>query len=269
VVIGGAPRIGGKISPRTRYDSNVTLVRTRDAAKIALTRSPRLYTALRRPYAVGRFGLRQPHDPDYGVFGQFRDRQGPFLDVGANAGMSALSFRIYHPAPIMSIEPNPFHEPDLRFAGRLTRRHSYRMWAAGSETGQMMLHIPVYRGVPLTSEASLLREEITDSNYLRRRLGAGMDSPEFEIVAREVPIRPLDCLDMAPDFIKLDVQGFELQALVGLRQTLARSHPVLLVETPGSAVQTFLADYAYDAFVYRDRRLEPAIDLDRGNIVFV
>jgi hypothetical protein len=100
---------------RARVVSRIPSVQiTLDVAKIALTRSPRVYGSLRRPYGVARFVLRKPHDPDFAVFGLFPERVGPFLDVGANAGMSAMSFRIYNRSPIISIEPNPYHEADLR-----------------------------------------------------------------------------------------------------------------------------------------------------------
>jgi len=52
-----------------------------------------------------------PHEPDFAFFERFSDESGLFLDVGANAGMSAVSFRIFNKcAPILSLEPNPIHE---------------------------------------------------------------------------------------------------------------------------------------------------------------
>ncbi len=235
----------------------------RDATKVLLTRYPRAYDALRRPYAAARFRLGHPHDPDYEAFALFPSRRGIFLDVGANAGMSALSFRVYNDAnPILSIEPNPFHERDLRFAGRLAKPFAYRMWAAGREDGTMTLHVPVYRNVPLTTEASLIRDEVAGSVSLRARLGARMDSSDFEIVSRVVPVRRLDSLDVEPAFIKLDVQGFEYEALLGLQATIRRARPVLLIETPSEQVRDFLGamDYAPYRFLAHERRLVPEVE---------
>jgi FkbM family methyltransferase len=243
----------------------------RDATKVMLTRYPQVYDALRRPYAAARFWLRRPHDADYGVFGLFPNRQGVFLDVGANAGMSALSFRIYNrTSPIVSIEPNPFHEGDLRFVGRLAKPLTYHMWAAGNEYGELTLHVPIYRDVPLTTEASLLRDKVTDSSSLRARLGPRMDSADFEVVSCVVSVRPLDSLDLSPAFIKLDVQGFEHEVLLGLLETLRRTHPVLLIETPDEMVRQYLSGLGYEAFTYlpRERRLAPEADR-RVNTVFV
>jgi FkbM family methyltransferase len=248
----------------------VTSLRDRDALKVLLTRYPRLYDQSRRPYAAGRFWLRRPHDPDYGVFGLFPERHGAFLDVGANAGMSALSFRIYRSDPVVSVEPNPFHEPDLRFTSKLVRPLTYRMWAAGDIDGMLTLYVPVYRNVPLTTEASLLEEEVSSSVSLRARLGSRMDSEDFEISSRSVPVRRLDALGLDPAFVKLDVQGFEFKALLGLEKTLQRTHPVLLIETPGAEVRELLADLSYGAYTYvaEENRLVPERD-PRTNTVFM
>lgn len=239
--------------------------------KVTLTRYPKAYDSLRRPYAAARYLMRRPHDLDYGMFALFCDRQGVFLDVGANAGMSALSFRVYNKtSPILSIEPNPFHERDLRFTARLVKPFTYRMWAAGKTDGTMVLHVPVYRNVPLTTEASLILEEVTTSSSLRARLGARMDSPDFKIVTCEVPVRPLDCLGLDPAFVKLDVQGFEYDALLGLKETIGRARPILLVETPEDEVRGFLDVLGYKAFSYvpAERRLEPETG-GKTNTVFL
>jgi FkbM family methyltransferase len=242
-----------------------------DAMKVMLTRYPGVYDSFRRPYAAARFFLRRPHDPDYGVFALFPGRDGAFLDVGANAGMSALSFRIFNRTnPIVSVEPNPFHEDDLRFAGRLVKPFTHQMWAAGREDGTMTLYVPVYRNVPLTTEASLIVEEVTGSVSLRARLGSRMDTEDFEIVTCVVPVRPLDSLHLEPAFIKLDVQGFEYEALLGLEATLRRSSPILLIETPGPKVREFLNSISYEPYRYLEQTRDLVPEIDRGtNTVFI
>jgi FkbM family methyltransferase len=243
----------------------------RDRLKVALSASPRLYDLARRPYALGRYALRKPHDPDYRVFALFTDRSGMFLDIGANAGMSALSFRLYNRrSPILSIEPNPFHEGDLRFVGRFVQPFDYRIMAAGDREDAGTLFVPSYRGVPFTTEASLVRDEVVHSPSLRDRLGPRMDSPDFEIAACPVRIAPLDELRLSPDFIKVDVQGFERRALEGLADTLERSKPVLLIEAPDQRLRTWLAERGYRARRYRPRTHDLNGELwGSGNLVFL
>ncbi|HWH93634.1 MAG TPA: FkbM family methyltransferase [Baekduia sp.] len=243
--------------------------RTRDRLKVALTKYPGLYERSRRPYAVARYRLGRPHEAEYSAFGLFGDRRGVFLDVGANAGMSALSFRIYNKScPIVSVEPNPFHEGDLRFVGRIAKPFTYKLWAAGDRDGEMTLHVPVYRGVPITAEASLLADQVQMSSSLRRHLGSRMDTDDFEIVARTVPIKPLDCLELDVAFLKLDVQGYEHQALLGLRQTIAGSRPVLLIERPEPDVDALLGEWGYTPHGFVDGALQPGV-ADSTNTVYL
>ena len=231
----------------------------REALKVALTRSPTAYALARRGYATARFFARQPHEVDYRAFGLL-EGAGPFLDVGANAGQSAFSFRIVRRRnPIVSVEPNPFHEGDLRWAGRLVRRFDYRLWAAGAQDGSMTLHVPIFRGVPLTTEASLRREAVVGSTSLRSRLGVRMDGAEFRVEERTVAVRALDALGLEPSFVKLDVQGFEHDALLGLRDTVTRSRPAIMVESASRATRDLLQDLGYRPYSYDPRRhaLEP------------
>ncbi|UUY03498.1 FkbM family methyltransferase [Svornostia abyssi] len=243
----------------------------RDRSKVLLTRYPGLYDAARRPYAVGRFWLGRPHDPDYGVFGLLSHETRPFLDVGANAGMSALSFRTYNGrSRIVSIEPNPFHEPDLRFASRLAKPFEYRLWGAGAADTTLTLFVPVFRGVPMSTEASMFIEEITESPSLRERLGEAMDGDEFEIVSHEVPVRRLDVLKLDPAFVKLDVQGAEHDALLGLSDTIQRSKPLLLIETPRPDVRELLERLEYLPYSYLAESNEVVPEVrGRLNTVFV
>lgn len=241
----------------------------RDRLKLALTRYPALYERSRRPYAVGRFWMGHSHEPDYGAFGLFPAQRGVFLDVGANAGMSALSFRVYNrTCPIVSVEPNPFHERDLRFVSRLVKPFRYVLWAAGDAAGELTLHVPVYRGVPITAEASVLRDQVSSSISLRRYLGDRMEGADFVIATRTVPVRPLDELELAAAFIKLDVQGYEYRALLGLRHTIERCRPVLLVERPEPDVSALLTDWCYEPHGYAGGRLEPG-PTERRNTVYL
>lgn len=104
----------------------------------ALAGHPRTFAAARRAWFAGRFLARRPHERDYELFRRLPVDDGLFLDVGANIGMSALSYRIVRPrAPVLSIEANPAHARDLRAVGRLLRHgYEFRILAAGEEPGR-------------------------------------------------------------------------------------------------------------------------------------
>ena len=241
------------------------------ALKVRLTRFPRFYERARIPYAIARYRLRRPHDFDYAAFGLFPQSDGLFLDVGANAGMSALSFRIYQRgASILAIEPNPYHERDLRRTQRVVGRMEYAIWAAGDVPGERSFYVPVYRGVPITAEASLSREFVEQSPSLKRQLGARMHSRDFEIVEQRVEVRRLDDLSLAPAFVKVDVQGFEQPVLAGMAETLRKHAPPVLVEAPSEETRAFMASLGYSSYAYESsrQRLVPFADQQLTNLLF-
>lgn len=249
---------------------NVRQLSTEDM-KVWLTRYPGLYARARRPYATARYLLRRPHDVDYAAFGLFPQTEGLFLDVGANAGMSSMSLRIYQRrARILAIEPNPYHEPDLKWARRVVGRMDYGIWAAGDQPGEAEFFIPIYRGVPITTEASLTEEFVKNSPSLRDKLGARMDSSDFEIVRRRVDVRRIDDLRVQPALVKVDVQGHEQPTLSGMAQTLTTYGPPVLVEAPSSETKEFMASLDYAAYRYDParRRLLPLEDQEVTNVLF-
>jgi FkbM family methyltransferase len=203
------------------------------------------------PYATARFILRRPHDYDYAAFGLFPQTNGLFLDVGANAGMSSMSLRIYQrKARILAIEPNPYHERDLRWTRALVGRMQYGIWGAADTPGEVELYVPIYRGVPITAEASLSRSFVEESPSLRTQLGERIRSPEFEIAHARVEVKRLDDLRLTPALVKVDVQGSEQLVLSGMSQTLDAHGPPVLVEGPSEETKTLMASLGYAPYSY-------------------
>ena len=85
-------------------------------------------------------------------------------------------------------------------------------------------------------------------------------------------VRPIDDHGLSPHAVKIDVEGAELAVLEGMTATLARSRPVLLVETadPGPVLD-LLEPLGYEACVYRAETDEvvPYVDGVSANALFV
>src|SRR5689334_3352621 len=102
-------------------------------AKLMLARAPAAYAWAHRCSLVVEYLLRRPHERDLVGFGRCTDREGLFLDIGANIGRSAMTFRLLRPAaPILSIEPNPLLARDMSLLKRLLPHFDYRLCAASN-----------------------------------------------------------------------------------------------------------------------------------------
>jgi len=220
---------------------------------------------------LGRYWLRRPHDPDFAAFALFRDRDGLFLDIGANAGQSALSFRLFNDAPILSLEPNPEHEADLRLLRRVLSGFDYLPIAASDQTGVATLHVPTFRGATITGEGTLVAPDSPASFWASQNLAPG--HRELATTSYQVPARRLDELALKPAFVKIDVEGFELPVIRGLTETLQRTRPIVLVERSQDFpdVRALLESLGYEArrFDSHNRCWHSYTDDDGSNAYFL
>jgi FkbM family methyltransferase len=60
----------------------------------------------------------------------------------------------------------------------------------------------------------------------------------------DVPVQPLDDYRLAPDFIKIDVEGYEMKVLRGAEKTIDQYRPKLVIEMNQVALERQGADYA-------------------------
>jgi FkbM family methyltransferase len=191
-------------------------------------------------------------EPDYRAFKLFRNRRDLlFLDVGANAGQTINALATYG----WQCRVEAF-EPISSLAERLSReqaknpRITVHNFGLSNTEAHATLYIPHYKKIAFDGLASLDRGAAT--SWLSRDTVYRFDARYVSVQEQSIRLRPLDALDLRPDFIKLDVQGAEFEVLQGAASTLARCRPGLLVENPDDDREIALLSglgyryYAYD-----------------------
>lgn len=205
---------------------------------------------------VDRLPFVLPHEKAYYGFRHLATGEdGLFLDVGANNGCSAVGFRRLVPHyRILSIEPNPCHETALARLKRRLDRFEYRMVAAGRERGEAVLHTATYRGIPLHTGASLSLDY--GRSAYARKFSPGVVA-RIRWTRAVVEVIPLDELELKPDLVKIDAEGFDHEVLLGLRRTLVNHRPCVLVEygpEVREGLEAFCHDLGYVLVAYDHRR---------------
>jgi FkbM family methyltransferase len=199
--------------------------------------------------AVHRAKFLLPHDKSYRALRHFiaARPEGLFLDVGANDGISALSFRRFsREYRILSLEPNGVLEPALRALKRKDLLFEYKMVGAGAAHSSIELFVPIYRGVVLHTFTAANRAQVMTAltQSFGRRVAA---STRLQTITAE--IIPVDALAVDPAIMKIDAEGFDYQVLLGADATIRRARPFVVVEIAWS-------DYADIARFFRERDYE-------------
>ena len=161
------------------------------------------------------------------------------LDIGANDGTSIRMIQQYLP-DVKIIAFDPVEKPNFDFSNI-----DFRDFALGSKPGGFDIHTPTVKGYRLTQYSSFEREKLI--NQITHDLG--ITEEEVSLESKHVRVADLDGLELTPFFVKIDVEGFELEVLEGAKETLRRHLPIILIEIQSDAtfmkIQNFLGDLGY------------------------
>jgi FkbM family methyltransferase len=180
--------------------------------------------------------FKQHHRPLIPLFRRVIPEDGVVLDVGAHAGQYAKIFsRLAPRGQVYAFEPGSYARSILRVALALNRRNNVAVLplGLGAREGIEILTLPVKR----------------PGSY---GFGLAHFGPEtrFETVEQEaVAISTIDRMAEALalsrlDFIKADIEGWELQLIRGGRAAIQHFRPVLLLELNAPALARAADDLA-------------------------
>lgn len=171
-----------------------------------------------------------------------RERHGPgvvALDCGANIGIYTLEWArlMTDWGFVMSFEPQD--RIFYALAGNVAINNLFNVKAfnraVGASNGPVMMPAPDYQQPGQFGGLNL---------YGRADIGQEIKS------AAPIEVVTIDSLGLTRvDFIKIDIEGMELEALKGARETIARNRPYLLVEwhiTGKEPIEAFLKQFQYE-----------------------
>jgi FkbM family methyltransferase len=200
------------------------------------------------------------------------------IDIGAAAGLYSLELSELTGSKgrVLSVEPLPFaHKIWSRLLGVNSRQNvqNYQL-ALGDERCDSSISVPVGRFGPVTGRSFLMLH----SN------GLGSNEEFKGHMNVETRVDTLDNLCATEhiahvDFIKIDVEGAELQVLKGAHRILAQFTPTLLLEIEDRHLQRFgysandvtswLSQYGYKMYVWDGGwRLAHEIETRHRNYLF-
>lgn len=193
------------------------------------------------------------------ILGAFSDRDGLYaelpcgriksvIDAGAYNGDTVKEAVSYFPNldSVIAIEPDPKNFKKLL---------KYKDSVSGFE---------------LTAINAAVAETVGDGAMMSSgNRNSSLDSTSsYEYKDATVSLITVDSLGASPDYIKYDVEGAELRALIGSHETVLRSHPTILVSLYHRSEDIFrIVNYLTDKYpfyrpVLRRLRCLPAWEID-------
>lgn len=208
-----------------------------------------------------RHKLGTPFEKDFHALSLFPDvDEALFLDVGANRGQStdAILLKTKN-SRIQLFEPNLLLCEKLRHLYSDNKRIVITRFGLGDKTTECVLYIPYYKKWMFDGLASF--DEENAKSWLKGRIFFYKER-YLSVQESKSMSKRLDELKLDPFFIKLDIQGYEYQALKGGEQTLKTYEPILLVESPDKRTINYLKGFGYRSYAFKEGKFTP----DRGKL---
>lgn len=211
-----------------------------------LCRVPSLYGAL--------LGLRKPFNSEKAAYLKLVKRGGVVIEVGANLGYFTRLFGdlVGSNGRVIAFEPVPQTREQLLVSVGDLDWVTVLPYAISDEVGKFTMFIP---------------GEVHGQASLKRHCDLGWSNSGL-VSSVNVQCMPLTMIDQVRDlkhvdFMKVDVEGAELQVLKGARDILVRDHPILHLEIEerwmvsfgygASEVELFLRSIGYSYFASYDK----------------
>ncbi len=232
-------------------------------------------------YCEEQTRTKKPPHLNFTYFQRHKDASGLFLDIGAHAGQSVAYLSSIMPnVSFMAFEPNPLFAGCRDFLlSELGDRLQWSNKAVSDAEGTADLIVPKvtseiqYTPGTATYMGPSSRASLSEAHFQKRgvldSLTRHRQNATVEMERVTVETITIDSLKLAPSFVKIDVEGFEINVLRGMEQTIRKSHPIFMIEkNEHEEVISFLSNLGYTANSFIDGDLLPFEDHQSVNDIF-
>ena len=200
--------------------------------------------------------IKKNYEKELQVIDQFADKSKDALDVGVYRGVYSFKLSKYF-KNIHAFEPNPLLYPYLhKNLKKIIKNISLYNVGLSDKNGEVSLKLP-------TRTKSLFKNNIEELF----RLGAASLHPNKtfkNFKSLPVKIKKLDDINFENKikFMKIDVEGHEIEVINGAKETIKKNKPVMLIEIEKRHSQrsvdesiSFIKRHGYKCFYVKDKKL--------------
>ena len=210
--------------------------------------------------------IKNNYEKELTLIDRFSDKSKSAIDIGVYRGVYSLKLS-QNFNQIHSFEPNPLLFPYLNInLKKIIKNINLYNLALSNKSGETELKLPV-------RSKSIFKEKIKELY----QLGAASIHPknEFEDFKKvRVKIDKLDNISINNiGFIKIDVEGHELEVIEGAKETITKDKPILLIEIekrhskrPVEETIAKICNLNYECFFVKDKELIPVEKLNDKNL---
>ena len=200
--------------------------------------------------------LSLPHEIDYYGFRVLQERglagKKVILDIGGNQGHSSRGFlKILKDYEVISFEALALHQKSLhKIKLRFKEKFTYYINAVGNDSTQCIeFFMPYYYGFSLHSAAAT---ELENVNIIYEMWPKLKNNNSIIIRKYTSNMIRIDDLNLNFNMMKIDIQGGEYEALLGMEKSIAINQPIILIETQIGVnnIDQLLKQYGYAPYIY-------------------
>ncbi len=172
-----------------------------------------------------------PHEKDYyGIKLLINNKiNDSIIDVGGNLGISAMGFReLGYKNKIFLFEPNKYLFEKF-IINKLLKGYKNICafnFALGFRNETKNFYYPYYKNFCLHYFCSF------DKEYIKNSLKMTFNNKKFRIFNKPMKIKKFDNINLkcVPKLVKIDVEGFDYEVLKGMKKSIDKHKPIILVE---------------------------------------